>query len=108
MATCLCCFRPIQSLRCDVRARRPIADFFFGPTRGMLRDVALQLRGVWIKERWQRAARKAALLSLSEALCLKEAHARAIERLFAPGGSGFEAAHNSFQLAAQTLDDQRL
>ena len=64
---------PEFALRC---ARSP-PDFFFGPTRGMLRDVALQLRGVWIKERWQRAARKAALLSL----CLKEAHAPYFQKL---------------------------
>ena len=87
-------------LRC---ARSP-PEFFFGPTKEMLREVVLRLRAAWIRERWRRAARKAALLSL----CLQEAHARAVERIFAPGGSGFEAAHSSFQSAAQTLDDQRL
>ena len=86
---------PEVALRC---ARSP-PEFFFGPTKELLHEVALQLRAAWIRQRWQRAARKAALLSL----CLKEANARAIERMFAPGGTGFMEAHESFQAAAQTL-----
>ena len=86
---------PEFALRC---ARSP-PEFFFGPTKEILHEVALQLHAVWIRERWQHAARKAALLSL----CLKEANARAIERMFAPGGTGFMEAHQSSHAATQIL-----
>ena len=83
------------ALRC---ARSP-SELFFGPTRELLLEVALQLRTAWIKERWRRAARKAALVSIF----LHEANALALERRYAPGGAGFLEAHQSFHAAAQAM-----
>ena len=41
---------PEFALRC---ARSP-PEFFFGPTKELLHEVALQLRAAWIRQRWQR------------------------------------------------------
>ena len=59
----------------------------------VMREVIEQLRIAWLKNRWRRAAFRAARLSL----CLQEAHARARERVYAPGGTGFVEAWSSIE-----------
>ena len=82
-----------------LRYARSPSELFFGPTRELLREVALHLHATWIRERWRRAARKAALVSIF----LQEADALAIKRPYAPGGAGFLEAHQSFHAAAQAM-----
>ena len=90
---------PAFALRC---ARSPF-ELFFGPTRELLREVALHLHATWIRERWRRptccSQKKAALVSIF----LQEADALAIERRHAPGCAGFLEAHQSFHAAAQAM-----
>ena len=67
--------------------------FFFGPTRELIRRVALRIHRVHINlRRFRRVAWRVAYLGMS----LREAHARASERANVPGGLGFQAAMASF------------
>ena len=99
-ATCMCCFRTTQRSRCGVRVllpssslvrrkrccvRLPYASMLLGSERdGDVHGSSAGARVVWLS------------------ICLQEAHSRAVERIFAPGGAGFVEARQSFHTAVHT------